>query len=164
MKGTTGTGVLRQSERVTQSGEKWNSHTFQAHNAYMHSPVFSATEAETFSCATKQLLKSKRGKLQLFFLRFRVRGTQSYTRGRRGGSAEDIKGFMYAFSVAGFVTLGTDRWRNCPSFWARSSSQPFGFFCSCRRSGEPKWRPSLICCWSVWPCPISSSDPWNDGK
>lgn len=35
---------------------------------------------------------------------------------------------MYAFSVAGFVTLGTDRWRNCPSFWARSSSRPFGFF------------------------------------
>lgn len=31
-------------------------------------------------------------------------------------------------------------------------------------SGEPKWRPSLIWCWSVWPCPILSSDPWNDGK
>lgn len=63
-----------------------------------------------------------------FFLRSRVRGTQRVTQGGREGPAEDIKGVMYAFSVAGFVTLGTDRWRNCPSFWARSSSQLFGFF------------------------------------
>lgn len=85
----------------------------------MHSPVFSATEAETFSCATKQLFERKRGKLQLFFyaLGSGVEGTQRVTHGgRRGASAEDVKGVMYAFSVAGFVTLGTDRWINCPSF------------------------------------------------
>lgn len=64
---------------------------------------------------------------------------------------------MYAFSVAGFVTLGVcDKWRNCPSFWASSSSrQPFRFCFSDQHSRarlEPKWRPvpdSVLMCLAV---------------
>lgn len=89
-KGTTGKGVLRQSECVTQSGERWNNHTFQAHDAYLHSPVFSATEAETVSCATKQFSKVKEVNFN-FFLRSRVRGTQGVTHGGEGALQRTVK-------------------------------------------------------------------------
>lgn len=54
-------------------------------------------------------------------------------------------------------TWACGKWRNYPSFWARSSScQPFRFFAD-QHSGvsvEPKWRLSLTRCWCVWPYPI----------
>lgn len=102
-----------------------------------------------------------------FFQRSRVKGKHR-DGGWGAGSAEDIKGVMYAFSVAGFVTLGTDRWRNCPSFWARSSGHqpPVGLLAN--QNGDHPWFGAevfgRVLYWVQILGMMAKKDSWGEGR
>lgn len=113
--------VIRKMTRQRLSKLTMHIHTLQCFK-------WQSGDISCTSCTTKQWLKSTRGKLQPFFspLPSKVEGDwEDY----RGLCKEHKTCHVCIFSSWFCHTWGCDKWRNCPSFWARSSSrQPFRLF------------------------------------